>query len=139
MNNPATKLKSVGLRVTQQRELVLNALDAIRHGTPEEILTEVTKHAPGVNLSTIYRCLEVLVKAKLITHTHLGHGAPTYHVVDGSPHIHLHCSNCERVFSLPANLADDAVASISSANGFQVDLYHITFDGLCEVCAKGNK
>ena len=39
MNNPATKLKSVGLRVTQQRELVLNALDAIRHGTPEEILT----------------------------------------------------------------------------------------------------
>lgn len=139
MNNPATKLKSVGLRVTQQRELVLNALDVIRHGTPEEILTEVTKYAPGVNLSTIYRCLEVLVKAKLVTHTHLGHGAPTYHVVDGSPHIHLHCGICERVFSLPANLANDTVASISSANGFRVDLYHLTFEGLCEVCARGNK
>jgi Fur family ferric uptake transcriptional regulator len=139
MNNPATKLKAVGLRVTQQRELVLNALDAIRHGTPEEILTEVTKHAPGVNLSTIYRCLEVLEKASLVTHTHLGHGAPTYHVVDGSPHIHLRCSNCERVFSLPANLANDTIAAILDTNGFKVDLYHLTFDGLCEVCAKGNK
>jgi len=38
------KLKAAGLRVTQQRELVLAALDAIRHGTPEEILVDVTKH-----------------------------------------------------------------------------------------------
>ncbi len=133
------KLKSVGLRVTQQRQLVLAALDTIRHGTPEEILTEVTKTAPGVNLSTIYRCLEVLEKSNLITHTHLGHGAPTYHVVDGEPHIHLHCSNCQRVFSLPAKLADATMAAIKADNGFEIDPYHITFDGLCENCAKDAK
>ena len=135
----ANKLKSVGLRVTQQRELVLTALDAIRHGTPEEILTEVTKSSPGVNLSTIYRCLEVLEKANLVTHTHLGHGAPTYHVVDGIPHIHLRCSGCERIFSLPAQLATETIAAIKTELGFEVDPYHITFDGLCEVCAKGKK
>jgi Fur family ferric uptake transcriptional regulator len=133
------KLKSVGLRVTQQRQLVLAALDTIRHGTPEEILTEVTKTAPGVNLSTIYRCLEVLEKSNLITHTHLGHGAPTYHVVDGDPHIHLHCSNCQRVFSIPAKLADATLIAIKADNGFQIDPYHITFDGLCENCAKDAK
>lgn len=133
------KLKSVGLRVTQQRQLVLAALDTIRHGTPEEILTEVTKTAPGVNLSTIYRCLEVLEKSNLITHTHLGHGAPTYHVVDGDPHIHLHCGNCQRVFSLPAKLADATLIAIKADNGFEIDPYHITFDGLCENCAKDAK
>jgi Fur family transcriptional regulator, ferric uptake regulator len=133
------KLKSAGLRVTQQRQLVLAALDAIRHGTPEEILTEVTKSSPGVNLSTIYRCLEVLEKADLVTHTHLGHGAPTYHVVDGDPHIHLHCSNCQRVFSLPAALAANSIEAVKLENGFVVDPYHITFDGLCEFCAKGKK
>lgn len=133
------KLKAAGLRVTAQRELVLTALDAIRHGTPEEILTEVIKTSAGVNLSTIYRCLEVLEKANLITHTHLGHGAPTYHVVDGDPHIHLRCSGCERIFSLPANLANPTISAIQSTNSFKVDPYHITFDGLCEVCAKGAK
>jgi len=133
------KLKAAGLRVTHQRELVLAALDAIRHGTPEEILVEVTKHSPGVNLSTIYRCLEVLEKAALITHTHLGHGAPTYHVVDGDPHIHLRCSKCERVFSLQATLASETVATIHIENGFQVDPYHITFDGQCEKCTQENK
>lgn len=133
------KLKSVGLRVTQQRQLVLAALDAIRHGTPEEILTEVTKTAPGVNLSTIYRCLEVLEKSNLVTHTHLGHGAPTYHVVDGDPHIHLRCSNCQRVFSLPAALAEATSTAIKANNGFVIDPYHITFEGLCENCTKDSK
>jgi Fur family ferric uptake transcriptional regulator len=133
------KLKAAGLRVTQQRELVLAALDEIRHGTPEEILNEVTKHAPGVNLSTIYRCLEVLEKASLVTHTHLGHGAPTYHVIDGDPHIHLRCSLCEQVFSLPAQLANETIAVIGKENGFEVDPYHITFDGRCKNCAQGGK
>jgi Fur family ferric uptake transcriptional regulator len=139
MSSSSDKLKGAGLRVTQQRELVLKALDVIRHGTPDEILIEVTKHSPGVNLSTIYRCLEVLEKANLVTHTHLGHGAPTYHVVDGDPHIHLRCSGCERIFSLPANLANDTINAIVATNGFVVDPYHITFDGLCEVCAKAAK
>ncbi|MFZ9283704.1 MAG: Fur family transcriptional regulator [Candidatus Nanopelagicales bacterium] len=135
----SSKLKAAGLRVTQQRELVLAALDAIRHGTPDEILAEVTKKAAGVNLSTIYRCLEVLEKADLVTHTHLGHGAPTYHVLDGSPHIHLRCSSCERIFSIPAELAQATIDRIKVEHGFIVDPYHITFEGNCEACAKAAK
>ncbi|MFM1906061.1 MAG: hypothetical protein RIT32_857 [Actinomycetota bacterium] len=137
--NTSSKLKSAGLRVTQQRELVLAALDSIRHGTPDEILAEVTKKAAGVNLSTIYRCLEVLEKANLVTHTHLGHGAPTYHVLDGSPHIHLRCSSCERIFSIPAEIAQGTINRIKLETGFTVDPYHITLEGRCEVCAKATK
>ena len=38
---------------------------------------------PGVNISTVYRTLELLEELGLVTHTHLGHGAPTYHAADG--------------------------------------------------------
>ena len=52
INSAAARLKESGLRVTAQRELVLNALEQIKHGTPEEILVEVHRIDSGVNLST---------------------------------------------------------------------------------------
>ena len=54
------RLRDHGFRITPQRQLVLEAVESLRHGTPEEILVEVQRTASGVNLSTIYRTLEVL-------------------------------------------------------------------------------
>ena len=54
------RLRAGGYRITPQRQLVLEAVDRLRHGTPEELLAEVQRTATGVNLSTIYRSLEVL-------------------------------------------------------------------------------
>ena len=71
------KLRDQGYRITPQRQLVLRAVEELQHATPEEILTEVQKTASGVNLSTVYRTLEVLEEVGLVSHAHLGHGAPT--------------------------------------------------------------
>ena len=81
------RLRSQGYRITPQRQLVLEAVYALRHGTPDEILAEVQRHASGVNLSTIYRALEVLEEVGLVTHAHIGHGAPTYHAEIGRAHV----------------------------------------------------
>ncbi len=54
------RLRENGFRITPQRQLVLEAVEGLRHGTPEEILLQVQQTAAGVNLSTIYRTLEVL-------------------------------------------------------------------------------
>ena len=88
------RLRAHGYRITPQRQLVLNAVYTLRHGTPEEVLEEVQRHASGVNLSTIYRAIEVLEEVGLVTHSHIGHGAPTYHAVDSHTHIHLACDGC---------------------------------------------
>ena len=94
------RLRTAGFRITPQRQLVLEAVTHLRHATPEEILGEVQSTASGVNLSTVYRTLEVLEQVGLVTHAHIGHGAPTYHVVDDTPHIHLVCSRCRKVESI---------------------------------------
>ena len=44
------KLREGGFRITPQRQLVLEAVESLRHGTPEEILVEVQLTASGVNL-----------------------------------------------------------------------------------------
>ena len=90
-------LRERGYRITPQRQLVFEAVLALGHSTPEEILTEVQATAEGVNLSTIYRTLDVLEEVGLVTHTHLGHGAPTFHPATAPHHLHLVCRECGSV------------------------------------------
>src|SRR6201995_3849710 len=91
------ELRSRGYRLTPQRQLVLEAVAALGHATPEEISTEARRTASGLNISTVYRTLALLQELGLVTHTHLGHGAPTYHVATDDDHLHLVCRDCGQV------------------------------------------
>ena len=51
------ELREKGLRLTPQRELVLNAVRELGHATPEEVAEKVRSTHPGINLSTVYRNL----------------------------------------------------------------------------------
>ena len=131
----AGRLRDRGFRITPQRQLVLEAVEALGHGTPEEILAEVQRTATGVNLSTIYRTLEVLEDVGLVTHAHIGHGAPTYHSVDEHLHIHLVCDTCGAVLSAPAQVAAAFVARLQRDYGFVTDITHVSVHGKCSTCA----
>ena len=129
------RLKEHGFRITPQRQLVLEAVEHLRHGTPEEILIEVQRTATGVNLSTVYRTLEVLEDVGLVTHAHIGHGPPTYHAVDEHVHIHLVCDRCATVVSVPGSTASEFVDRLESEYGFRTDISHVSVHGLCQSCA----
>jgi Fur family transcriptional regulator, ferric uptake regulator len=133
--NWETRLREHGFRITPQRQLVLQAVNDLGHGTPEEILAEVQKTASGVNLSTIYRTLEVLEEVGLVTHAHIGHGAPTYHSVTDDVHIHLVCDGCNGVDSVPASIAEPLVEALIADRGFRTDISHVAIHGLCRACA----
>lgn len=131
----AARLRDRGFRITPQRQLVLEAVEALGHGTPEEILSEVQRTASGVNLSTIYRTLEVLEDVGLVTHAHIGHGAPTYHSIDEHVHIHLVCDRCGAVLSAPAQAASAFVTRLEKDYGFRTDITHVSVHGHCRACA----
>ena len=48
------ELRAKGYRVTPQRQLVLEAVKKLEHGTPEEICVKVRQTARGVNISTVF-------------------------------------------------------------------------------------
>ena len=131
------RLHEHGFRITPQRQLVLEAVERLQHGTPETILVEVQRTATGVNLSTVYRTLEVLESVGLVTHAHIGHGAPTYHAVDEELHIHLVCDRCSAVASVPAAVASTFVERLRSEQGFTTDISHMSIHGHCAKC-EGN-
>jgi len=132
-NLPDT-LRAKGYRITPQRQLVLHAVETLRHGTPDEICAEVQRTASGVNLSTVYRSLELLEQIGMVTHTHLGHGAPTYHASTGEDHLHLVCRDCGAVTETDVSLADALVAQLAARHGFDTDVAHFAIYGRCKGC-----
>lgn len=130
------RLRARGYRITPQRQLVLDAVTALRHGTPDVICAEVQRRASGVNLSTVYRTLELLEELGMVTHTHLGHGAPTYHSATDEEHLHLVCRDCGAVTETDVALADPFVAELGRRHGFVTDVAHFSVYGTCRECAR---
>ena len=96
----AARLREQGLRLTPQRELILRAVEELRHATPDEVLAHVRGQVSSVNASTVYRTLEVLEELGLVRHTHLSDRAPTYHSTREHEHVHVVCRGCGSVRSV---------------------------------------
>ncbi|MFJ2225204.1 Fur family transcriptional regulator [Streptomyces anulatus] len=130
-----TDLRQRGYRLTPQRQLVLEAVDALEHATPDDILCEVRRTASGVNISTVYRTLELLEELGLVSHAHLGHGAPTYHLADRHHHIHLVCRDCADVIEADLSVVAEFTEKLRADFGFETDMKHFAIFGRCAGCA----
>jgi len=128
------ELRSQGYRLTPQRQLVIEAIEELGHATPDDVLQYIRRRVEGVNASTVYRTLDLLEKTGLVTHAHLGHGAPTYHPGWSPPHVHLVCRDCGSVDEVPPDLARGLVDGIRRQKDFETDVGHLTAYGWCRAC-----
>jgi Fur family ferric uptake transcriptional regulator len=133
----ADTLRAKGLRLTAQRQFVLEAVYRLGHATPDQVHAEVARTASGINITTVYRTLELLEELGLVTHTHLSHGAPTYHGVSEQQHVHLVCRGCGGVDDVPVAVLDALAARLAQDKGFEVDKGHVAFFGVCGTCGGG--
>jgi Fur family ferric uptake transcriptional regulator len=133
----AERLRAHGLRLTAQRQRVLEAVGALEHATPEAIGARLREQAgPGgaaADTSTVYRTLEVLERLGLVWHTHLGTGAPVYHAAE-HPHLHVVCSSCGEISSADPDLLAGAAERLAAELGFTVDVGHVALSGTCRAC-----
>jgi Fur family ferric uptake transcriptional regulator len=125
-----------GLRMTPQRQLVLDAVQELQHATPEQICASVQRSAPAVNITTVYRTLDLLERLGVVRHTHLGHGAPSYSVREHE-HVHLVCHWCGEVAEVPTEVLDELARRLADECGFRLDATHVALSGACPNCATG--
>ncbi|MDT4929425.1 MAG: Fur family transcriptional regulator, ferric uptake regulator [Pseudonocardiales bacterium] len=126
----AAQLRARGMRVTPQREQVLAAVRELGHATPEQISESVE----GVDVTTVYRNLELLEELGFVRHAHLGHGAPSYRPAEDD-HIHVVCHSCGTVVDAAPDLVDGLASKLRSQSGFVLDRSHFTVFGRCHDCA----
>jgi Fur family ferric uptake transcriptional regulator len=123
-----------GFRMTPQRQLVLDAVEELGHATPERICASVQRLAPAVNITTVYRTLDLLERIGVIRHTHLGHGAPNYSVREHA-HVHLVCHLCGKIEEAPTTLLKQLAERMRAEHGFLLDATHVALSGACASCA----
>ena len=123
-----------GGRITSSRRFLLQAIfEARGHSTVEELAAKVQAKAPDVHLSTIYRNVEELEKLGVIVHSHIGHGAATYHLAEGA-HSHFVCEECGATFEAPDALFQNLSKNAKAQYGFAINPHHFAVYGRCHDC-----
>lgn len=135
-------LKDKGLKVTNQRLLVLEVLADHRdkHMTAEDIYELVKEDCPEIGLATIYRTVQLLREMQLVDRINLDDGCLRYEIsdlFDGETkhhHHHLICKTCGKVVPFEEDLLDELERLVEQETGFQVSDHELKFYGQCEEC-----
>jgi Fur family transcriptional regulator, ferric uptake regulator len=136
MSDLGESLRARGMRLTPQRQRILDAIRELGHATPDGLAVAVGRDGgPALPLSTIYRNLEALEEVGMVSHTHLDHRSPTYHLSDHADHLHLVCLSCGAVIESAVTTADQFVGNLLARHGFVADVKHMAIHGWCEACS----
>ena len=140
MNQPediVSKLSELGYRLTPQRIMILSAIENSNdHISAEEIYAQVMAKYPHVNISTVYRTLELLKRLGLVTETDLGDGRVRYHPAEKGHHHHLVCQECGIIIDLDESLLTSLKDALLREHKFIADLRHLAIFGRCVNCSK---
>jgi Fur family ferric uptake transcriptional regulator len=98
------------------------------------VYQHVVRAFPDVNISTVYRTLEVLEEIGWVRHTHFHEGVAQYQRTDEAPHHHMVCSRCSSDWELDLDLLEPLAAELERRYGFEADLAHSAIVGLCKSC-----
>ena len=133
-------LKDAGLRMTPQRQLILDAVSSLHgHISADVVHRQVVERFPNVNISTVYRTLELLQEMGLVTHTHFDDGVAQYHLADEGKHQHLVCRQCGLERELEMSVLEPLAISLRAEYGFEPDLAHFAIVGICADCVAANR
>ncbi len=129
-------LREVGYRLTPQRMLIISIIHGAKgHISAEAIHEQVVEQYPYVDISTVYRTLQILKKLHLVSETDLGGGHVEYELTEGPSHHHLVCRECGHTFPMDDKLMEPLRARLQEKHGFYADMEHFAIFGLCQECA----
>ena len=100
----------------------------------EEVCGQVQEQFPHVNISTVYRTLELLVELDLVRETRLGPTRRFFEVEEEVRHHHVVCDACGQVVHLHDEDLGTFAGLLQSDHDFV--LRELTVFGRCRDCRK---
>jgi Fur family ferric uptake transcriptional regulator len=131
------KLRERGFRLTPQREMVLRVMHQMAgFATAEEIFQRVQELSSAIDISTVYRTLELLQEFQMVSMVDPGDGQRRYELVGvHGPHIHLVCQDCGEVTPIDLDEFQEFVDHVRRRHGFTIDISQVSLPGYCNACA----
>ena len=133
------RLHAQGGRMTEQRRMILEALDCLGcHPTAEQIFAVVSQRDPAINLSTVYRTLRWLEQEGLVSARRFDEKSRQERFDPALPveHHHFFCTGCETVIEFNDPKLSQVRALFERQNGARVEAFSVTLQGLCAECLK---
>jgi Fur family ferric uptake transcriptional regulator len=128
------------LPATHQRLAVAEAVFfAGEHLSADEVGRRVGKRGGAVGTATIYRTLELLVRAGLAKEHDFGEGFKRYEALAaGEVHEHCICSSCGRVTEVSNDRLERMIALLADEVEFRPHHHRLEIYGLCRSCQQAN-
>lgn len=133
-----TYLKDHQLRVTAERMALFEEIFS-QHGhiDAEDLLAALIEAGAEISRATVYRNLDLLVDAGLVTKHRLGRNRYLYeHLHSGQDHDHLVCVSCGRVVEFVSPGIVALQSEICRAHEFVPERHSLEISGLCRACAE---
>jgi Fur family ferric uptake transcriptional regulator len=131
-------LKEKGIRLTRQRELVLELIDKSGQHLDAERLFQLAKaRDPKLNRVTVYRTLKLLKQGGLVDELDLMHYGGDQHYYETrmkQEHAHVICLRCGKVEEFFGEPLQRLRRQIESHFAFQILLVRTEVGGYCSHC-----
>lgn len=127
-------LKSKGLRLTEQRKLVLELMYELRDKqlSIEELFDILKKRDANIGLSTVYRTLILLEEVELVHGAHTKEGYSRYQLGSHSS-CQFICSSCGVILSADDTFLE-SMSHILEKKEFLIKNYRLNLYGCCSKC-----
>ena len=132
---------SQGIKNTKQRNIVFDILE--QHYTPvsvEQIFQKLTDTEPSINLSTVYRVVELFVNKGLVLKSSIIGTSSAGYELNRRDHKHqLICLKCNKVVSINDCPLRKLEESIKEQTDFSITGHNLEIFGYCPNCKNSDK
>lgn len=141
--NLIDRMQAKGLRITHQRRIVAELLDAAEdHLDAESVYERACRLDPSIHRATIYRTLNTLKKLGLVDELDLMHVTGDRHFYEIRPsvfHIHLVCMRCGNVQEPSGPFWEEMRSRVHRETGFRPEVVRLEMGGQCATCQAEEK
>ena len=127
-------LSKHNLKLTRQREHILNAFLKMEHVTAEQMYHLLAKKDPHIGLATIYRTLKLFCETGLAQERHFGTQTQFDNVAHKGHHDHLICTDCGLIVEFQNCQIEKLQEEVAKKHGFTIQTHKLELYGLCANC-----
>ena len=131
----AARLRAAGLRVTDSRRAVVDALIERPHASADELFAVVARTLPATSLQSVYNALGDFVDAGLARRIEPAGRPGLFELRVDDNHHHLICSRCGAVEDVDCVVGAAPCLTPADAHGYAVQVAEVTFWGICPACS----
>ena len=126
------------LRYTPEREEIVRAIFSLEnHFTVARVAEIVRARGGKTSVTTIYRNMQHLVRAGLVSEVKCGPGNDEQHyehVHHDEHHDHLTCLHCGKVVEFEDEAIEVLQRHVAEKYGFELIRHHLDLQGICRAC-----